>query len=208
MRAQHTGIVYKILMAIMLVIIVALIYFLAGGRTARIGTSRSVTSPNFIPAQQVATDENSDDEFSDGLGQPDTVSRNAPDEFGAGVVSVETFNRDINDDGRPDRITRTRVENGTPHFYYEYKIEINERNGFRDITPAGFRTTEGESCALQKLQFSFRPDFHVTKVSRKWVDSWDTPTPAEKTVYGIYDGNLEITETSQLKSICNVAELL
>ncbi len=207
MQTHRMGILYKILMATMLVIIVILIYFLAGGRTPRIGTARSVTSPNLTSTEQVEIDEN-DDAFSDGLGRPDAVSHNAADEFGAGVVSVETFNRDINDDGRPDRITRTRIENGTAHFHYEYKIEINGRDGFRDITPAGFRTTEGEPCALQKLRFSFRPDFHVTKVSRKWADSWDTSTPAEKTVYSIRDGNLEITETSQMKSICNVAELL
>jgi len=210
---QRTGTTFKILFAIMILAIIVMIYILAGGRTPPVGKTSGLSAPDTTIERAADTDDTdaparANGEFTDGLGQPDEVTNHTPDEFGAGIVSIETFNRDINNDGRPDRITRTRVENGTAHFYYEYKIELGTDGGMRDITPDGFRTTEGARCALQKLRFSFRPDFTVTKVSRNWRDSWDTPTPSTKTVFSMQGENLEISETQKLKSVCDVADLL
>ena len=199
----------NILLMIMLIVIGILIYILANGGRAKLAPTFGIESPqaaitqsNTIPASQNVTGE-----FSDGLGKPDSISKSSLDEFGAGIASVEIFNRDINGDGRADRITRTRVENGTPHFYYEYKIELNENGRYIDITPDGLRTTEGADCALQKIRFSFKPDFMVTKISRKWRDTWTTPTMATKTTYALQGNRLNVTDNVQLKEICNVSEL-
>lgn len=199
----------NILLMIMLIVIGVLIYILANGGRAKLAPTFGIESPQTEAAQSnpVPASQNVTGEFSDGLGKPDSISQSSLDEFGAGIASVEIFNRDINGDGRADRITRTRVENGTPHFYYEYKIELNEGGKYIDITPDGFRTTEGADCALQKIRFSFKPDFMVTKISRKWRDTWTTPTMATKTTYALQGNRLNVTDSVQLKEICNVSEL-
>lgn len=209
MNQQRGGIAMNILLVLMLAVIGILIYMLANGGRFVIGRTSGVDSPVGADTQisSGTTPRAVTGEFSDGLGKPDSISQNSLDEFGAGIASVEIFNRDINGDGRADRITRTRVENGTPHFYYEYKIELNENGRYIDITPDGFRTTEGADCALQKLHFSFKPDFIVTKISRKWRDTWTTPTMATKTTYALHGNHLNITDSVQLKEICNVADL-
>ena len=199
----------NILLMIMLIVIGVLIYILANGGRAKLAPTFGIESPQtaFTQSNPVPASQNVTGEFSDGLGEPDSISKSSLDEFGAGIASVEIFNRDINGDGRADRITRTRVENGTPHFYYEYKIELNEGGKYIDITPDGFRTTEGADCALQKIRFSFKPDFMVTKISRKWRDTWTTPTMATKTTYALQGNRLNVTDSVQLKEICNVSEL-
>ena len=68
--------------------------------------------------------------FSDGLTRPDLVETYTMDETGSGVTKKEIFNLDINNDDFIDRITRTRHENGTAHFWYEYKIELNKNGVF------------------------------------------------------------------------------
>ena len=156
---QSGNILFNILLIIMFAIIAVLIYILAGGPVPKIIRSGGVQSPNI----QMPINTNNTGEFSDGLINPDSAEKYQLDEYGAGISERDIFNRDINGDGRMDRITRTRNENGTSHFYYQYKIELNENGKFVDITPDGFRTTEGAECALQKLQFVFNPDFQVIK---------------------------------------------
>lgn len=149
--------------------------------------------------------ENTD--FTDGLENPTSVRNFAPDEFGAGVVEVATFSYDIDGDGRPDKISRARRETGTAHFQYVYKVELNDGEKLINITPKDFFTVEGAECAHQKIQFSFKPDFSIVKISRPMGEDWDTPTQSTKTVYTLWNNNLHIAETSEYKTVCDVAEL-
>ena len=145
--------------------------------------------------------------FTDGLENPDSVRNFAPDEFGAGVVEVATFSYDIDGDGRPDKISRARRETGTAHFQYIYKVELNNGEKLINITPKDFFTVEGAECAHQKIQFSFKPDFSIVKISRPMGEDWNTPTQSTKTVYTLWNNNLHIAETSEYKTVCDVAEL-
>ena len=145
--------------------------------------------------------------FTDGLENPVSVRNFAPDEFGAGVVEVATFSYDIDGDGRPDKISRARRETGTAHFQYIYKVELNNGEKLINITPKDFFTVEGAECAHQKIQFSFKPDFSITKISRPMGEDWDTPTQSTKTVYTLWNNNLHIAETLEYKTVCDVAEL-
>lgn len=145
--------------------------------------------------------------FTDGLENPESVRNFAPDEFGAGVVEVATFSYDIDGDGRPDKISRARRETGTAHFQYIYKVELNNGEKLINITPKDFFTVEGAECAHQKIQFSFKPDFSITKISRPMGEDWNTPTQSTKTVYTLWNNNLHIAETSEYKTVCDVAEL-
>ena len=209
-KNQSGNVFVTILLIIMFIIIGILIYILAGGPVPKISTSFGVQSPN-MPEQtssESASNVTYSGEFSDGLNTtPDFYEQYQLDEFGSGTSERAIFDIDINRDGRNDRITRTRVENGTSHFYYQYKIELNQNGNFIDITPDGFRTTEGAECALQKLQFQFKPDFRVIKISRDWQDSWDTPTVATKYVYEIENDSLNQISAEQMKSVCDVSDL-
>lgn len=200
---QSGNILFNILLIIMFAIIAVLIYILAGGPVPKIIRSGGVQSPNI----QIPINTNNTGEFSDGLINPDSAEKYQLDEYGAGISERDIFNRDINGDGRMDRITRTRNENGTSHFYYQYKIELNENGKFVDITPDGFRTTEGAECALQKLQFIFNPDFQVIKISRNWDTSWDTPTMATRTMYTFNNGKMISHAPQQMKIVCDVSDL-
>lgn len=204
-KEQSGNIVLNILLIIMFLIIAFLIYILAGGKVPKISSTSGIQSPD-MPTQNVNAAQTGG-AFSDGLNNPSFSDQYPLDEFGAGIAEKDIFDVDINGDGKNDRITRTRNENGTSHFYYQYKIELNKNGTFTDITPSGFRTTEGAECALQKLQFRFSPVFEVIKISRKWQDSWDTPTLATKTTYKFNDGQLEQVSSQQMKSICDVTDL-
>ena len=145
--------------------------------------------------------------FNDGLGKTKDKIGYKPDETGVGVTRIETFLFDINSDGKDDKITRIRHENGTAHFWDEYTIEINENNRFRTITTDDFKTINGADCALQKLKFVFKPKFQVIKISRPWVDSWTTPSMATQTTYELINNKMVMVETKKLSSVCDVADL-
>ena len=146
-------------------------------------------------------------EFSDGLDNPVSVHTFEPNEFGEGVVEVATFSYDLDEDGRPDRISRARKENGTTHFQYIYKVELNDGQKMVNITPKDLVTVEGAECARQKIQFSFKPDFSITKISRPLGEDWNTPTQSTKTVYSLWNNKLHVVTTSEYKTVCDVAEL-
>lgn len=145
----------------------------------------------------------------DGLKNPAQTTQYPLDEFGAGVSQIDVFLIDINGDGHSDKITRTRIENGTDHYSDKYTIEL--RNGpineFRDITPPDFETIVGAECALQKFQFVFRPTFRVIKISRPWRQSWITPTLATKTIYSLNADQLQESSRDPIKEICDVTDL-
>lgn len=204
---ERGNITVNILLIIMLVIIAVLIYILAGGPLPNFAKTGGVNSPVAPTPDTTQLFSQTGGKFSDGLINPEFSEQYQLDEFGAGISERDIFDRDINADGVNDRITRTRNENGTAHFYYEYKIELNKNGDFIDITPDGFRTTEGAECALTKLQFAFKPEFRVIKISRDWQDSWDTPTMATRTVYTIENDEIIQIESKPLKSVCNVADL-
>lgn len=211
-RNQQSGnVVFNILLVVMFIIIGVLIYILAGGPVPKLGDTRGVKSPDMEFTDDDATvaqiTSRDTGEFSDGLVRPSFSEQYPLDEFGAGIAERAVFDIDINDDGRMDRITRVRNENGTDHGYYEYKIELNQNGNWVDITPDGFRTTEGAECALQKLQFNFRPQFSVVKISRKWSETWVTPTMATRTVYTFNDGKLQASAPQELKTVCDVTDL-
>lgn len=133
----------------------------------------------------------------DGLARPAISREYKLDEYSAGIARIDEFNEgDI-------RITRTRVENGTAHFYFDYKIFLDGR----DITPENFRDVRGTECTLTAFRFEQNP-FRVIKVSRPWETSWDTPTMAVRTVYEIDNGRLIETYRRSASVICDVEELL
>lgn len=204
---ERGNIALNILLIIMLVIIAVLIYILAGGQLPKFTKTGGVNSPVAPTPDTTQMFSQSGGSFSDGLVNPDFSEQYQLDEFGAGISERDIFDRDIDGDGHRDRITRTRNENGTAHFYYEYKIELNKNGDFIDITPDGFRTTEGAECALTKLQFGFQPEFRVIKISRDWQDSWDTPTMATRTIYTFENHKIVPIESKPLKSVCNVVDL-
>lgn len=210
MNQQRGNILFNTLLVVLCAVIAVLIYMLAGGPMPGEKKSVGVASPQMDISDSgadISTNDTYAGEFSDGLGVPDSAQEFALDEFGAGISERDVFNRDINNDGRIDRITRTRNENGTVHFFYEYVIELNTGNGFVDITPDGFRTTEGADCALQKLKFIFQPDFRVIKISRKWQETWDTPTMAQRTEYTLNNNQLVPENTIDMRTVCDVSEL-
>lgn len=204
-QSQSGSAILNVLLILMFIVIAVLIYVLAGGPLPKIGRTGGVQSPDV--QNQMAQVFTNNGEFSDGLIKPNFSDKYDLDEFGAGISERDIFDIDINNDGRNDRITRTRNENGTSHFYYQYKIELNQNGKFVDITPEGFRTTEGAECALTKLQFVFQPEFRVIKISRDWQESWDTPTMATKTVYALENGNLKQISSTPMKVICDVSDL-
>ena len=206
---QSGNILFNVLLVIMFIIIAVLIYILAGGPVPEIGRTGGIQSPDISQSMDNAQNGSvsKSGEFSDGLTNPDFSELYSLDEFGAGISERDIFDRDIDGDGQRDRITRTRNENGTPHFYYKYKIELNKNGEYVDITPDGFRTTEGAECALKKLQFIFRPEFRVIKISRNWDTSWDTPTMAQRVEYSFDNGQLRPGTPRDLKVICDVRDL-
>ncbi len=200
-----------------LVVLIVIVFLILGFMAYTFMTNRSPKSDTqttpYIETEQASAPRRAQPHdagnypFDDGLKNPGSTTEYKLDEFGAGIASRDMWNIDINNDGLRDRITRDHIENGTDHYYDEYKIELNTSAGFIDITPAGFRTVEGADCALQKLRFTLAPSFQVTKISREWSETWDTPTPAVRTVYKLVGDELQTISSRQLRTICNVSDL-
>ena len=160
-----------------------------------------------IDIEEQFIDTSVEEEFSDGLQNPTSVRHFAPDEFGEGVIEIAVFSYDIDGDGLEDKISRARRENGTAHFQYIYKVELNDGKKMINITPKDLFTIEGAECARQKIQFSFKPDFIITKISRPLGENWNTPTQSTKTVYTLWNNKLHVATISEYKTACDVAEL-
>lgn len=204
----------NILLVLLLVVIGVLIYLVSLNRAPNAGRTIGTSSPEYVSAprrtapagEQITADDN-EAEFDDGLAQPESVTEYPLNDVGEGIASIEVFRHDINNDGRMDKITRTRTETGTSHFSYQYKVELNTENGFVDITPDGFDTIEGAECSLQKIRFSFTPAFQAVKISRPWNESWATPTDATRDTYSIIRGRLYQIDTRPMGTVCDVAQL-
>ena len=145
--------------------------------------------------------------FSDGLTNPDSVTKYQLDEFDVGVSEKNIYYADINQDNKPDRITRTFTETGNAHSYYEYKIELNQDGKYIDITPENFRTISGADCDLQLIQFVFRPQFRIILISRDMGETWIDATVAKKQVFQMSENKLKQTETKILRKVCDVKNL-
>jgi len=145
--------------------------------------------------------------FSDGLTNPDSVTKYPLDEYNVGIAEKSIYFADINSDNETDRITKTFFETGNAHSYYEYKIELKQNGKFVDITPKNFRTVNGADCDLQQIQFVFKPQFKVILISRNMGETWIDPTVAKKQVFKIVENTLQEKETKTLHKICDVKEL-
>ncbi len=198
----------NIMIVVLIVAIGALIYVHINNRASHIGKTGGVDVADSIAEKSDHINVlDANGEFDDGLGRPnDTIEFELPPDMD-GIVKSETFNRDINNDSQTDMIVRNTFRNGTAHFYYEYKIELNNNGTYTDITPDDFRTIEGADCALQKLHFSFSPTLSVVRISRPWQESWTTPTVATRTDFTMRDGKLRAGTPRELTSVCDVVEL-
>lgn len=205
MKSQRGGTLVNVLLILMLAGVCALMFMMLKGDFRKSGTTTAIETPTI--SQQVNTQRKGTGEFSDGLGKPDAIIRGTLDEFGAGIESVAEFNRDINNDGQMDKITRTHIATGNAHDYDEYKIELNNNGALTDITPKGFRTTHGADCALRLIQFHFTPIFGATIISRPFVDTWDTPSVADKTEYSLSNNEITKNTITKLKSVRDVSDL-
>lgn len=145
--------------------------------------------------------------FSDGLTNPDSVTKYELDEFNVGISEKSIYYADINNDKQPDRIIKTLFDTGNAHSYYEYKIELNQNGKFVDITPKNFRTVSGADCDLQLIQFVFKPQFKVILISRDLGETWVDPTVAQKQIFKISGNILQEKETKTLRKVCDVKDL-
>ncbi len=145
--------------------------------------------------------------FSDGLTNPDSVTKYPLDEYNVGIAEKSIYFADINNDNETDRITKIFFETGNAHSYYEYKIELKQNGKFVDITPENFRTVSGADCDLQQIQFVFKPQFKVILISRDMGETWVDPTVAKKQVFKFVENALQEKETKTLRKICDVKEL-
>ncbi|MDE5615896.1 MAG: hypothetical protein K2I81_03640 [Alphaproteobacteria bacterium] len=206
---QRGSIAINIILVLLLAVIAVLIFLLMSDGMPRYGRTIGTEAPvhDSQRPKQIPKAPQKSLTFDDGLGRATSSTEYPLDDFGAGLARVDVFRHDINNDGRPDRITRSRVENGTDHFTYEYKIELNTDNGYMDITPDDFKTVEGAQCALQKIRFVFTPSFGVIKISRPWQDTWITPTVATRDTFSIIKDTIYHIDSQTLKSVCDVAEL-
>lgn len=145
--------------------------------------------------------------FSDGLPAPDSIITHKLDEFGMGPSVKYIYYIDINKDGKPDKITKTFIETGNAHSYYEYTIALKQGDEYTDITPNNFATINGEPCDLQQIQFSFVPQFRVKLIYRELGDSWLQPTAAKQKIFVLNDNKLKTYAETELRPVCDVKEL-
>lgn len=169
---------------------------------------KNISTPNKIQTAFNYDASGVTDEFFDGLRDPDSVTRYELDEFDIGVSEKSVYYIDVNDDGAKDRITKTFIETGNAHSYYTYKIELKKGYEYVDITPNNFKTTNGASCDLQQIRFSFSPKFKVTIISRELGETWLTPTMAYRQEFMLdKSGTFTSTPQQKIRSICDVKKL-
>lgn len=145
--------------------------------------------------------------FTDGLKNPNSVSTYTLDDDEIGITEKSTYLIDINNDKNPDRITKYFFENGNAHSYYEYKIELNKNGKYVDITPKNFKTVNGADCDLQQIKFVFQPQFKIIMIYREMGDTWVEPTLASRRIYSLDNDTLNASSDKKLKVVCDVKEL-
>lgn len=146
--------------------------------------------------------------FSDGLPKPDTVINYTLDDFDTGPSKKYVYYIDIDKNGTLDKITKTFIETGNAHSYYEYTIEIKKDNDYINITPDNFNTINGAECDLQQIQFTFVPQFMVKLIHRELgEESWNQPTTAKQKTFILNDTNWKTYAETELRPVCDVKEL-
>lgn len=203
---NELGSVMPIVLITIIILILALLSFFIFKTGDKKDMQKSTPEYNLNTEQKIKQSENNLD-FDDGLHNPTTVKTFPLDETGAGLAISEIFEMDINNDGRKDIITKNRYENGTAHFYYEYKIELKLNNKFVNITPENFKTSEGAECSLQKFRFIQKPNFKIIKISRNWEESWTNPTVATRYFYILRNNEIKEISSKQLIKTDDVSDL-
>ena len=146
--------------------------------------------------------------FSDGLPNPDSVINYTLDDFGTGPAKKYIYYIDIDKNGTLDKITKTFIETGNAHSYYEYTIEIKTNGEYIDITPKNFHTINGAECDLQQIQFPFVPQFRAKLISRELGENlWNQPTMAKQKTFMLNGNNWKTYAETELKPVCDVKEL-
>ncbi len=192
----------NLILIIAIAVLCVLVFFLYNKTHNKMDSGAESSTPVF--SDEFVYQKNT---FSDGLKDPDSVTKYQLDKYGTGISEKSIFYIDINRDKINDRITKTFVETGNAHSYYQYKIELNIDGKFVDITPNNFRTTNGDVCDLQQIQFVFKPTFKVILIYRELAETWDTPTVARKQVFKISGNKLKSDGTQSLRSVCDIKEL-
>ena len=186
------------------VILLCLLGFMAYKISTKHDEKPHTDIANEVPVDSFTTNHKM---FSDGLPKPDSVITYKLDEFDTGPAKKMVYYIDINQDGIPDRISKTFIETGNAHSYYEYKIELKNGNSYIDITPENFRTTNGAECDLQQIQFRIKPRFSVKLVFRELGNGWNQPTMAKEKIYTLSGDTFQASDIKSLKTICDVKEL-
>lgn len=148
-----------------------------------------------------------EDGFSDGLGEPDSIINYPVEEFEPGPAKKFVYHIDINNDGEPDKISKTFIETFNAHSYYTYQIELKIGNKYKDITPEGLHTSSGADCDLRLVKFDFKPNFRITIISREFGDSYADTAMATKQTFNISNNKIEETNKIKLREVCDVKEL-
>lgn len=206
---EKSSITGKILLTITLLgVLFGMFYYINQQKKTETSVSFGTVSPQKIEqnTQQQPTTQNITG-FNDGLGRAYSITKPALDELGEGISSIETYYYDINNDGAKDKITKIRQERISGHSFDEYKIEVNRKGQYEDITPSDLKTVEGADCDLQRIKFITQPDFKIIKISRPIGETFLTSTLAIKTTYELKDGKLIEASSEELKTVCDVSEL-
>lgn len=172
----------------------------------KVNTKQPVKHNNTNDSTSVFSDDK-DSAFFDGLKDPVSETSYQLDEYEPGISKKSVYMVDINNDNKPDRITKSFFENWNAHSYYEYKVELNKNGKYVDITPKGLRTNSGADCDLQQVQFVFKPKFRIVMIYRALGTTWNEPTMAKKRTYRLSDDKLNAEDDKPLRFVCDVKEL-
>lgn len=164
---------------------------------------KNAPAPVIIDEYSIETE----DSFSDGLKNPNSVSTYTLADDEIGITEKSIYLVDINNDKKMDRITKSFFDNANAHSYYEYKIELNKNGKYVDITPNNLRTVNGADCDLQQVKFVFKPTFKIILIHRDMGETWVDATMAKRRVYSLNNDKLTASADKDLRVVCDVKEL-
>lgn len=140
--------------------------------------------------------------FSDGLPEPNKTEIFDLSDEQYGVERVDTFYVDINNNQKPDTITKGHFITGTAHAYTFYNITLDDGTKLDEL-----RTIEGADCVLQAYKFSFKP-FMVMKTSRQLGNDYIEPTKAKLETFKMNTNRLDKISEKNYNAVCDVRSLL
>ena len=142
------------------------------------------------------------DIFSDGLPEPNKTEIFDLSDEHYGVERIDTFYIDINDNQKPDTITKGRFITGTAHAYTCYNITLDDGTKLDEL-----RTIEGADCILQAYKFSFDP-FTIVKATRQPGNDYIEPTKAKLETFKTNHNKLDKVSEKNYNAVCDVRSLL